>query len=282
MKIFITGGLGFVGTHLSNLLLARGHKVTSVGTRPSQNRINHENFHYVSADTTKEGPWQEELKNIDAVVNLAGASIFKRWDKSSLPKDKEIVLCSTSAVGYYGDRGNDTLTEEEPNGDNFLAHVCADWEKEARRAEEKGIRVATTRFGIVLGKNGGALEKMMAAFRFYLGGPLGNGMQWFPWIHLDDLVSAMLFILENDDINGPVNFCSPNPVRNRDLAKTIGHILNRPALMPAPAFMIRLVMGEFGNTILTSQKAVPEKLLKHGFNFQYPGIQAAISDILKS
>ncbi|MBN1932599.1 MAG: TIGR01777 family oxidoreductase [Desulfobacterales bacterium] len=300
MKIFITGGTGFVGTHLSNFLLSRGHEVTAVGIRPSQNRINHENFHYISGDTSKEGRWQEELKNIDAVVNLAGASIFKRWNKSykqliydsrilttrnlvgSLPKDKKVVLCSTSAVGYYGDRGNDTLTEEEPNGDGFLAQVCADWEKEARRAEEKGIRVATTRFGIVLGKNGGALKKMIAAFRFYLGGPLGNGMQWFPWIHMEDLVSAMLFIMENEKMNGPVNFCSPNPVRNRDLAKTLGHILNRPALMPAPAFIIRLVMGEFGNTILTSQKAVPEKLLKHGFNFQYSGIQAAISDIVKS
>jgi len=274
MKIFITGGLGFIGRHLSDFFLSRGHQVIAVGIRSGQNLINHQNFRYLSADTTQEGDWQEELKDTDAAVNLAGKTIFKRWNKSY------ITLCSASAAGYYGNRGDDTLAEEETNGNDFLAKVSRDWEDEALRAEEKGIRVVTARFGVVLGKNGGAMGKMVPAFRLFVGGPLGEGTQWFPWIHLDDLISAMMFILENRDIHGPVNFCAPNPVRNRDLAKAMGHVLNRPAFMPAPGFMIRLVLGEFGTTLLGSQRAIPEKLLSFGFDFEYPDIINAIRHII--
>lgn len=298
MKIFITGGLGFIGRHLSDFFLSRGHLVTAVGIRSGQNLINHQNFRYLSADTTQEGDWQEELKDTDAAVNLAGKTIFKRWNKSykkliydsrilttrnlvdALPANKGITLCSASAAGYYGNRGDDTLAEEETNGNDFLAKVSRDWEDEALRAEEKGIRVVTARFGVVLGKNGGAMGKMVPAFRLFVGGPLGEGTQWFPWIHLDDLISAMMFILENRDIHGPVNFCAPNPIRNRDLAKAMGHVLNRPAFMPAPGFMIRLVLGEFGTTLLAGQRAIPEKLLSFGFDFEYPDIINAIRHII--
>jgi len=299
MKIFITGGLGFVGRHLSNYLLNGGHQVLAAGTRLAPNPIDHKNFRYISADTTQKGPWQEELKDIDAAVNLAGRTIFKRWTKryrkliydsrilttrnlvESLPEKKEVVLCSTSAVGYYGNRADDILTEEQPPKDDFLSRISRDWELEAFRAEEKGIRVAVARFGVVIGKKGGAMGKMIPAFRFFLGGPLGNGSQWFPWIHMDDLVSAIMFIVDHNDAKGPFNFCSPNPVRNKDLAKTLGHVLKRPAFMPAPAFMIRLVMGELGSLVLHSQRAVPDKLLKHGFRFQYPDIRDAVEDVVK-
>jgi uncharacterized protein (TIGR01777 family) len=297
MRILIIGGVGFVGSHLSNLLLSRGHTVTAVGRRSTQALINHPNFHYISADTSEEGPWQEKLTDFDAVFNLAGKTIFNRWSDSykkliydsrilttrnlvaGLPKDKEVTFISTSATGYYGNRGDDLLTEDASPGDDFLAKVGKDWESEAYTAEQKGIRVITARFGVVLGKGGGAMEKMIPAFRFYVGGPLGNGLQWFPWIHMDDLLSAFLFILENQDITGPVNFCAPNPVRNRDLAKAMGRVLKRPSFMPAPAFMIRLIAGEFGNVLLYSQRAVPEKLLSYGFSFQYPDITAAIENI---
>ncbi len=298
MKLFITGGLGFIGRHLSDFLLNLGHRVTAVGTRPGQSLINHNNFKYIAADTTQKGAWLEDLNNVDAVVNLAGKSIAKRWSKSykkriydsrirttrnlvdALPEKRRITLCSTSAVGYYGNRGDDILTESASYGDDFLARVSRDWEDEAFRAEEKGVRVITTRFGVVLGKNGGAMEKMLPAFRSFVGGPMGNGMQWFPWIHMDDLMSAIMFIIENQDIRGPVNFCAPNPVRNRDLAKTMGHVLNRPAFMPAPSFLIRLALGEFGTTMLSSQRAVPEKLLHFGFNFKYPELINAVRDIV--
>ncbi|MFC1515156.1 TIGR01777 family oxidoreductase [Thermodesulfobacteriota bacterium] len=298
MKIFVTGGVGFVGGYLSRFLLEQGHAVTAVGTRPSQNLIDHENFRYISADTTEAGGWQEALADVDAVFNLAGRNIFNRWNErykgliydsrilttrnlvSALPEDKDITLVSTSATGYYGDRGDDVLSENESNGEDFLAGVSRDWEAEASKAAEKGIRVVIARFGVVLGQNGGAMAKMLPAFRFCLGGPLGSGMQWFPWIHIDDILSAYLFVLNNQEITGPVNFCAPHPVRNRDLAKAMGRVLSRPAAMPVPAFMIKLFLGEFGDVFLCSQRAVPQRLLEYGFNFKYSEIEDAIQDVV--
>jgi len=299
MQIFITGGLGFLGTHLSNYLLNQGHQVTAVGRPSSQHQITHDNYRYLAADTTQSGQWQQALNDIDAVVNLAGKSIFKRWSEkhkqhiydsrvlttrnvvSALPAGKKITLCSASGAGYYGNRADDILDEAQPPGDDFLARVSIDWEKEALQAVEKGIRTVIMRFGIILGKNGGAMAKMIPAFKGFIGGPMGNGRQWFPWIHVDDLMAAIVFIWQNQQISGPVNFCAPNPVRNRDLAKSLGKILNRPAVMPAPAFMIRLVLGEFGNVLLDSQRAMPDKLLKHGFQFKYPDIEKAIAAVIQ-
>lgn len=299
MKILITGGLGFVGAHLSNYLLNHGHQVTAIGRPSSQHRITHDSYRYLSADTTQSGPWQEALSDMDAVVNLAGKSIFKRWSEkykqdiydsrmlttrnvvSALPAGKTITLCSASGAGYYGNRADDILDEAQPPGDDFLARVSIDWEKEAFQAVEKGVRTVTMRFGVILGKNGGAMAKMIPAFKGFIGGPMGNGRQWFPWIHVDDLMAAIVFIWQHQQISGPVNFCAPNPVRNRDLAKSLGKILNRPAAMPAPAFMIRLVLGEFGNVLLDSQRAMPDKLLKHGFQFKYPDIEKAIAAVIQ-
>ncbi|MDM8526536.1 TIGR01777 family oxidoreductase [Desulfococcaceae bacterium HSG8] len=298
MKIFITGGAGFVGRHLSARLLDKGHQVTATGSRPNQNVIHHKNFFYIPADTTQKGKWQESLEDTDAVINLAGRTIFSLWTKNykkriydsrvlttrnltdALPEGKDITLCTASAAGYYGDRGDDILTEKEPDGDDFLARVCRDWETEAFRAGEKGGRVAAMRFGVVLGKGGGAMKQMIPAFRLFAGGPLGDGTQWFPWIHIDDLVTAILFVLENREISGPFNFTAPRPTRNRDMAKTLGKILKRPAVMPAPGFMIRLVMGEFGTSILYSQRAIPDRLSDYGFDFKYPDIETAIRNIV--
>jgi uncharacterized protein (TIGR01777 family) len=199
---------------------------------------------------------------------------------ASLPRGRPIKLCSASGAGYYGSCGDDLLAEDHPAGDDFLAGVSVDWEKEALQAADDHLRVVVMRFGVILGKGGGAMAKMIPAFKFLVGGSMGSGKQWFPWMHLADLTAAVQFILENDQVTGPVNFCAPNPIRYRDLAKTLARALKRPAVMPAPAFLIRLVMGEFGGVFLASQRTVPQKLLSHGFSFQYPRIDDAIRDVV--
>ena len=298
MNIFITGGSGFVGTDLSRYLLREGHSVIAVGMSPRHKLDGKQNFQYISADTTKKGDWQNALHKVDVVVNLAGINILRFWTDNykakiydsrilttrnlveAMPDDKGITLCSTSAAGYYGNRGNEILKEDARPGDDFLAKVCIDWEKEAYQAEAKGIRVVTMRFGVVLGKNGGPIKKMLPAFKFFVGGPMGNGKHWFPWIHMDDLISAILFILETQEIKGPVNFCASEPVRNIDFAKALGNALNRPSFMTVPAFMIRLIMGELGSSLLNSQRLSSDKLIRYGFKFQHPDVNSALNEIL--
>ena len=299
MKILITGGSGFVGSTLAKVLLAEGHHVLATGTSSKHKTVSHENFRYIQADTTREGNWQDELKVVDGVINLAGRSIFGRWTNrykkqiydsrilttrnvvDALANGKGSFLCSASAVGYYGDRGDDLLTEADSAGKGFLAEVGQDWEKEAIRAKNHNIRVTIMRFGIILGKGGGAMEKMVPAFRMYVGGPLGNGAQWFPWVHLFDVNKAIQFLMNNEHLEGVFNFCSPNPVRNRDLAKTMGRILKVPAIMPAPKLMVRLVMGEMASALFDSHRVNPERLLTSGFKFQYTDLEHAIQQIVQ-
>ena len=298
MNIFITGGLGFVGRHLSRALLQDGHRVTAVGRTPSPQGIAHPAFRYIAADTTLADDWQAELQDHEVVVNLAGKSIFTPWTHktkqeiydsrilttrnlvAALPEGRETILCSTSAVGYYGDRGEAILTEEASPGDDFLAKVGQDWEAEALAAEKKGARVVLPRFGIVLDREGGALASMMPAFRMFAGGALGSGRQWFPWIHMADLVAALRFLIDTPGLRGPFNCTAPEPVRNKELARTLGRKLHRPACMPAPAFLIKLVLGEFGQVLLGSQRAVPQKLTEAGFSFQYADLDAALGEIV--
>jgi hypothetical protein len=299
MKIMVTGATGFIGTHLCRFLLACNHDVIGLGRSPGKSRIDHGRFRFVEADPTRPGEWQKSLSGIDAVVNLAGRSIFGRWTGAikseiresrilttrntvkGLPSGSRTTLISASGVGFYGNRGDEVLTEDSPAGQDFLAGLSVDWEREALAASKKGARVVVMRLGVVLGKGGGAMAQMIPAFKRFVGGPIGDGRQWFPWIHLDDLSAAVQFMLENPGIRGPVNLCSPNPVRNRDLAAAIGKALNRPALMPAPAFMIRMVFGEFSEVLLGSQRAVPRKLLQQGFSYTHPEIAGAVRAVVQ-
>jgi len=213
MKVIITGGLGFVGTQLSKSLLKEGYEVTVVDYSTEPRPYTPHNVKYISADTTIPGRWQEDVLKQDAIINLAGASIFQRWNSKTkdliyssristtrnlvdaISGEKLPFLCSTSAVGYYGFQDDKELVEEDSPGGDFLARLCVDWEREALKALDKGVRVTVTRFGIVLGKTGGALGQMISAFKKYVGGPLGSGDQWFSWIHMDDLLNAFLLSL---------------------------------------------------------------------------------------
>ena len=299
MKIFITGGLGFVGRHLSTALLDDGHQVTGVGRSSNPGAmIEHPSFTYLAADTTQPGKWQAGVADHDIVINLTGKSIFTYWTQKakkeiydsrilttrnladSLAGAEDTLFFSTSAIGYYGDRGDDVLTEDESQGDDFLAGVCGDWEREALKAQTDKVRVVLTRFGIVLDRGGGAMASMLPAFKLFLGGRLGSGRQWFPWIHLHDVISAYRFAIAHPEIVGPANWCAPQPVRNRDLTETLAQKVNRPVMLPTPTFVMKTVLGKFGEALICSQRGRPAVLQDAGFQFQYSDIDSALDEIV--
>ncbi|MBM9537298.1 TIGR01777 family oxidoreductase [Desulfobulbus alkaliphilus] len=300
MKILITGGTGFVGTALSKRLLEEGHEVTVTGSSGRSPLKGHPQLTCLAADTTRPGDWQKQVAEQEALINLAGRSVFGLWtDKykqaiydsrilttrnlvAALPENTQAVLLSASAAGYYGNSGESEVTEHSPGGDDFLAHVCRDWEQEATKAAEKGARVALLRFGVVLGKGGGALATMKTPFKFALGGPLGSGKQWFPWIHLDDLVNAIHFLLSAETCSGPFNFTAPQTVRQKEFARQLGTALHRPAILPAPAFAVQWIMGEFGRSLLQGQKIIPRALTESGFQFTYPELQPALKELVST
>lgn len=300
MKIFITGSLGFVGRHVAQALLDDGHYITGVGRNPNPpSMIKHRGFNYLAADTTIQGSWQEKVAEHDIIINLAGKSIFTLWTEKvkkeiyhsrilttrnlsdSLDGASETLYFSTSAVGYYGDRSEDILTEEEPGGNDFLAEVCRDWEEAALSAAGTQIRVILTRFGIVMHRDGGAMASMLPAFKFFVGGRLGSGRQWFPWIHLDDLINAYRFAIDQHALSGPVNWCAPHPIRNIDLTRKLAAKLNRPVMLATPAFVIKTLLGEFGRALICSQRAHPQKLLDSGYDFTFHDIDSALDEIVK-
>jgi uncharacterized protein len=302
MKVFITGGTGFVGRYLVRELTQRGHEVWVLTRKSRDDGRLPEGATLITGDPTQPGPWQEQAARCNAFVNLAGASIFTYWTESAkqvirdsrllttrhlvdairMGADRPAVLVSTSAVGYYGARDDDQLLEEStPAGNDFLACLARDWEREALLAAEGDVRVVLCRFGIVLGKEGGALAKMLPAFHKWLGSPLGSGRQWFPWIHQEDLAHIVLFALEHGSLEGPVNCVAPYPVRNREFTETLARTLNRSIILPAvPAFVLKVVLGEFGDVLLKGQRVHPTRLLSEGFEFRYPALQDALGDLL--
>lgn len=301
MRIFMTGGSGFVGSILTKTFSGHGCQVTVLTRSIREDLTLPEGVRFIEGDSTREGAWQKSVSEHDIIINLAGASIFKRWSRDNkgairdsrlmttknlvkalgARKGKETVLISTSAVGYYGDSGDEEMDENSPAADDFLASVTREWEASALQAEKHGVRVLVCRFGIVLGATGGALQRMLPLFRWYLGSPLGTGKQWFSWIHQRDLANIYMFLINQKDISGPINVTAPHPVRNKEMTRVLGEVLNRHTFMPnIPGFILKLFLGEFSSTLLNGQKVLPKRLLEMGFHFEFSNIRDALQDLL--
>ncbi|MBW2065471.1 MAG: TIGR01777 family oxidoreductase [Deltaproteobacteria bacterium] len=302
MKVFITGGTGFVGQTLTRRFSDKGMEVTVLTRRVEGKPPLPQGASYLEGDPRVQGAWQQRVPEHEVVINLAGASIFRRWTESAKEeiresriagtknlvealkerKGRDATLLSASAVGYYGFHGDEELDEDSPPGDDFLASVAREWEVAALEARKFYVRVAVLRFGIVLGRQGGALKQMLPLFKWCLGAPLGSGRQWFSWIHEQDLAEIFLYLAQRRDIEGPVNCTSPNPVRNRDFTKALGRALNRPTFMPAvPSLFMRLIYGEFGSILVKGQRVNPERLTGAGFAFRYPEVEDALRNLLE-
>ncbi len=294
MRVVVTGGTGFLGRALVAALAGRGDEAVVVTRDPSRAEL--------PPDARGTG-WDGLATAVDgaaAVVNLAGETIAQRWTAAAkarivgsraqaaervgaalrAAKSPPAVLVNASAVGYYGNRGDEELTEESLAGNGFLAETTLAWERAAREAAPDGVRLVLLRTGFVLGEEGGGLSKMLIPFRFGLGGPLGSGRQWVPWIHRDDLVALLLAALDDVRFAGPVNATAPAPVPMKELAAALGRVLRRPAFAPAPAFAIRAAMGEMAALVLDGQRALPEKALALGFSFRFPDLEPALRDLL--
>ncbi|GIV20264.1 MAG: epimerase [Armatimonadota bacterium] len=302
MRVIIAGGTGFIGKALCRELLLAGHEV-AVLTRDAaraRGRVPQ------GAGITQWSPEQPDgllqvLSDADAVVNLSGESVAaRRWTPEFKQKlldsrvnstralvqamrqatPRPAVLVNASAVGIYGDRGEEELTEASPPGAGFLADLAVRWEQAAEEAREAGVRVVKLRIGIVLGEGGGALEKMLLPFRFFVGGPFGSGRQWFPWVHLDDVTGLILHVLQEQRVDGAVNTVAPGIVRLGEFCKVLGRVMGRPSWLPVPGFALRLVVGELGETLLWSQRVVPRLALQTGYAFRYPQLEEALRAVL--
>jgi uncharacterized protein (TIGR01777 family) len=297
----MTGGTGFVGQTLVPALIADGHAVTILTRRTTPLDGPLASARLVHWSGPPDDIPDDALGAVDAIINLAGESVgggrwtanrkdtlFKsrvettRWLVAMVDQlpQKPRVFISASAVGYYGPRGDEEITEASQPGDDFLATLCMHWEDEAKAIVKHEVRLALLRIGLVLGPGGGVLPRLMLPFRFFAGGPLGSGRQVMSWIHIDDLVAIVRFVLDNESISGPLNVTAPNPQTNREFAKALGRAMHRPSLLPVPAFVLRLVLGEMSDSALTGQRAIPKRLTEHGFQFQYPELDDALRDIL--
>ena len=302
MRVVVAGGSGLIGRKLIEELLRAQHEVIVLSRSPENVRKRFPTVHVEFWNAKTSDGLTSVLEETDAVINLTGESIGeKRWtqiqkerilssriestqaivDTIKQTKRKPTVLLNASAVGYYGNVPEGELTEANPRGTGFLADVCALWEAEALKVQEFGTRVVMLRTGVVLDKNGGVLRKLLPPFQLFVGGPLGSGKQWFPWIHLQDEVNAILFALENEHIAGPLNLAAPEPARMLEFCKKVGKILHRPSWINVPAFVLKLAMGEMAESLLLDgQRVIPQKLIDAGFKFQFSKLEDALRNLL--
>jgi uncharacterized protein (TIGR01777 family) len=297
MNITISGGTGFIGRKVVETLLAQGHSLHLLGRKGGA-------WPDVAFSTWDAGggaePPAESLAKADTIVHLAGEPVAQRWTEDAkrkirasrvdgtrklveavakLPRRPAALVCA-SAVGYYGSRGDEILTESSSSGQGFLPEVCTAWEEAARGAEALGLRVASLRIGVVLGREGGALARMLPPFRMGMGGPLASGRQWMSWIHLEDLAALIGFAIAEPGLHGPVNAVSPNPARNTEFTRELAAALRRPAFFRVPAFALKLIFGEMSQVMLDSQRAVPRAAEAGGFRFRHPELGQALRAVL--
>jgi len=302
MRIIITGGTGLIGKALSTALLADGHQVIVLSRNPDKAINTPSGLQLEKWDGKSTAGWGHLVDGAGAIVNLAGEGIADgRWsaerkkliresrvhvglavqDAVKQATEKPKVVLQSSAVGYYGPTKDEMITENSPPGADFLAKVCFDWEASTVPLVQMGIRRPVLRTGVVLSTEGGAFPKMMLPFKFFAGGPIGSGKQWLPWIHLEDEVRAIQFLLNHESATGPFNLAAPTPVTNKEFGKTLGKVMERPALAPAPAFVMKTVFGEMSTVLLDGQRAIPNRLEEAGFTFKFPTLEAALRDLLK-
>lgn len=302
MKIAIAGGTGFVGSALTEYLLSQNHEVYIL-TRSSAKSSSHRNLSYVEWLQENSQP-EQSLNNIDAFINLAGESISSgRWteqrkrriletrinstraiiDILSKLETKPSVFINASAVGYYGVSLNEAFTEKSTiHGSDFLAQTVKSWEDEAQKASSLGIRTVLCRFGIILGKNEGALPRILLPYKLFIGGTVGSGEQWLSWVHIEDVVHMIEFAILNKQLSGTVNVTAPNPVKMNEFGKTIAETMNRPHWLPAPSFALKYLLGEMSMIVLEGQKALPNKLQQFGYHFSYSHLNQALKNLIKS
>lgn len=300
MRYFILGGTGFVGQSLIPFLLQKGHDVDVLIRDPAQEELFPRSCSCHQGDPLHPGPWQEQAGQAEVIVNLVGKNIMTRWTpqvKNALLQTRiqptrmavqaienasgfKPVLVNANAVGYYPLESKSPIDEGGPQGSSFLAHICGEWQREAERAGQFGARVIVARFAPVLGPGGGVIKSMLPVFSKGLGGRIGNGKQAFPWIHIQDLIRALEFAASQAHLSGPVNMCAPEQITNAAFTQAMARILKRPALLPVPAPVLKLVYGELAQMLLKGAPVVPRALEQAGFEFSFPTIRAALEDVL--
>ncbi len=305
MKIAITGATGLVGSRLVAQLNQHGHQILVFTRNPNKAQrvfpaTAFSNLEIVQYMPQESGDWQQRVSGCDAVINLAGEPIAERWSPQqkeaimasrqigtrklveaiAMAESKPQVLVSGSAIGYYGTSETAVFDETSNSGHDFLAQVCQNWEQEAQKVTEFGVRLVILRIGIVLA-NGGALGKMIGPFKMFAGGPIGSGKQWFSWIHRDDLVNLICQAVEQDQMSGVYNATAPNPVRMGKLCQTLGEVMNRPSWLPVPDFVLEILLGDGAIVVLEGQQVLPKQTQATGFNYQYPELKPALAEIVR-
>jgi uncharacterized protein (TIGR01777 family) len=301
-NILITGATGLIGKRLFKVFLDRSDSVTIVSRSTEKAKTVLPNANkYLEWDFSSKLILPADLTNIDAVIHLAGENVMaRRWNDDHKKRIYDSRITSTkllvdsfrhtdnkpkaficaSAVGYYGSSADMEFTEESKPGDNFLANVTKRWEEEAEKAEEMNIRTVSIRTGIVLSTEGGAFKKMLTPFKFFIGGPLGSGKQWFPWIHIDDLAGLFLLALDNSNVKGPINGTAPETLRMSEFCKIMGKVMHRPSMLKVPSFVLKILYGEGAGEILSGQKVIPKKAMDAGYNFKFANAEMAIKELL--